>query len=242
MQEVTLRQKELLKILVDEYIDSAAPVGSEVLVKKYRLKYSPATVRNEMADLIRKGFLEMVHASSGRKPTSLGIRYYITELMEEEEIPVLNEVSIKQQVWQERYVFEKLLRNITLALAGSTKHLSVVSLDDGFVIHAGSVNILEYPEFFDINVARAALNLLDNFELLNDIFSKGFGDNDVKVLVGKELSFKDLDTCGFIYANFSGRGKSGAIAVLGPDRMSYSKIIPTVRYVKNLVNEVISSF
>ncbi|MBU1016991.1 MAG: hypothetical protein ABIJ36_01020 [Patescibacteria group bacterium] len=242
MQEVTPRQKELLRVVVDEYIDSASPVGSEALVKKYKLKYSPATIRNEMADLIRKGFLEMPHSSSGRKPTSLGLRYYITELMEEQDVPVLNEVAIKQRIWQDRYEFEKLLRNITLALAESTKHLSVVSLTDGFVIHAGSVNILDYPEFFDMDVAKAALNLLDNFELLNDLLSKGFGDNDIKVLIGKELNFKNLDCCGFVYTNFNGRGKSGTIAILGPDRMAYSKIIPIVRYIKNLINEVISSF
>jgi len=242
MQDVTTRQKALLRIVVDEYIDSAAPVGSEALVKKYKLKYSPATIRNEMASLIRKGFLEMPHASSGRKPTSLGLRFYITELMEEQDVPVLNEVAIKQRIWQDRYEMEKLLRNITLALAESTKHLSVVALTDGFVIHAGSVNILDHPEFFDIDVARAALNLLDNFDLLNDLLSKGFGDNDVKVLIGKELNFKDLDCCGFIYTNFSGRGKSGTIAVLGPDRMSYSKIIPTIRYIKGLINEVMTGF
>jgi len=242
MQEVTVRQKELLKVVIDEYINSALPVGSEAVVKKYNLKYSPATIRNEMADLIRKGFLEMTHSSSGRRPTSLGLRYYITELMEEQEVPVLNEVAIKQRVWQERYEFEKLLRNVTLALAESTKHLSVISLEDGFVIHAGSVNILDDPEFFDINVAKATLNLLDNFELLNSLISKGFGNNDVKVLIGKELNFENMDRCGFIYTNFRGRGKSGTIAILGPDRMAYSKIIPTVRYIKNLVSEMLSGF
>jgi len=242
MQEVTPRQKELLKVVVDEYIDSAIPVGSETLVKKYNLKYSPATIRNEMADLIRKGFLEMLHSSSGRKPTSLGLRYYITELMEEEDVPVLSEVAIKQRIWQEKYQFEKLLRNVSLAMAASTRNLSIVSLEDGFVTYAGSVNILEHPEFFDIEVAKAALNLLDNFDLLSDLLSKGFGDNDVKVLIGKELNLKNLDCCGVIYTNFTGRGKSGTISIIGPDRMPYSKIIPIVRYIKNIISEVTSSF
>ncbi len=242
MEDVTVRQKELLKIIVNEYIDSALPVGSETLVEKHKLKYSPATIRNEMAALKRKGFLQMPHTSAGRVPTNLGLRFYISELMEEQEIPVLQEVSMRQRVWQERYENQHLLRNIALALADSTKYLSIVSLNDGFLIHAGSVNILDYPEFFDIEVAKTVLNLLDNYDLFEKVISKGLGTTDIKVLIGSELSFENLGGCGIVFTNFDTRGKSGVLGVIGPNRMSYSKVIPVVRYMRNLVHELTRSF
>jgi len=242
MEEITDRQKELLKIIIDEYIDTANPVGSEALVSKYKLKYSPATIRNEMASLIRKGFLGMTHSSSGRKPTSLGLRFYINELMEEREVPVLQEVSMKQRVWQDRYEYERTLRNIVLALSEATKYLALVSLDDGYLVHAGSVNILEYPEFFDIEVSKSALQLLDNADLLERLYAKGFGGADVKILIGEELDYDNLDCCGLVYTPFNSKKRGGFLGVFGPDRMPYSKVIPTIRYMKGLINELLGGF
>ena len=184
----------------------------------------------------------MPHTSAGRVPTSLGLRFYISELMEEQDIPVLQEVSMRQRVWQERYENQYLLRNIALALADSTKCLSIVSLNDGFLIHAGSVNILDYPEFFDIEVAKTVFNLLDNYDLFEKVISKGLGTTDIKVLIGSELNLENLGGCGIVFTNFDTKGKSGVLGVIGPNRMSYSKVIPMVRYMKNLVNELASSF
>ncbi|MDO8259959.1 MAG: heat-inducible transcription repressor HrcA, partial [Candidatus Magasanikbacteria bacterium] len=73
MPELSDRRKELLKIIIDEYIESAEPVGSETIVEKYNLGVSPATVRNEMVFLTQGGFLKQPHTSSGRVPTPMGL-------------------------------------------------------------------------------------------------------------------------------------------------------------------------
>src|SRR3989344_8762336 len=93
------RQKALLKAIIEEYIDSAEPIGSETIDRKHNLGVSPATIRNEMVRLTDLGYLRQPHTSAGRTPTSLGMRVFVTELMKEKELPVSAEVSIKEKLW-----------------------------------------------------------------------------------------------------------------------------------------------
>lgn len=79
MGELTERQKRLLKAIVEKYIDTGIPVGSEVMEKEAGLGVSPATIRNEMVRLTKAGFLTQSHTSSGRIPTSVGIKFYVSE-------------------------------------------------------------------------------------------------------------------------------------------------------------------
>ena len=74
------RKEKLLKLIVEQFIKTAEPVGSSALIEKYDLPYSSATVRNEMAELERLGYLEKTHTSSGRVPSSEGYRYYVDYL------------------------------------------------------------------------------------------------------------------------------------------------------------------
>lgn len=74
------RKEEILKAIVEEFIRTAQPVGSETLLKKYQLKCSSATIRNTMAALEKEGYLEKTHVSSGRVPSSKGYQYYLEKL------------------------------------------------------------------------------------------------------------------------------------------------------------------
>ena len=74
------RKEEILKAIVEEFIRTAQPVGSETLLKKYQLKCSSATIRNAMAALEKEGYLEKTHVSSGRVPSSIGYQYYLEKL------------------------------------------------------------------------------------------------------------------------------------------------------------------
>ncbi|MBQ7485012.1 MAG: heat-inducible transcription repressor HrcA [Oscillospiraceae bacterium] len=80
--EWTARKKEILKIVVERYIDTAEPVGSKAVVERMNGKISSATVRNELADLVETGYLEQPHTSAGRIPSPRGYRMYVNELME----------------------------------------------------------------------------------------------------------------------------------------------------------------
>jgi len=233
------RQLELLEVIIKEHMLSSEPVGSTMLVDKYNLKYSAATVRNEMARLRNQGFLEMLHASSGRVPTALAYKLFLEDLMQEEELPVLQEVSIKQRLWPSRFEFYRLLRQSALSLADVVKELVIVTTKDGFVTHAGAVNVLDSREFWDIDVARAALHMLDRAELLEQIFKKvPAGTNDLYYALGNELGDVNLASCCLIFAPYQVDDRVGYVSVLGPSRMDYARILPAVRYVKNLVEEL----
>ena len=80
------RKKRILQAVIDEYINSAEPVSSTSLVEKYGLNYSSATVRNELAELEKNGYLDKTHTSSGRVPSEKGYRFYVDELIKDDDI------------------------------------------------------------------------------------------------------------------------------------------------------------
>ena len=124
------RQKKLLCAVIEEYIEEAKPIGSQNLVAKCKLEVSPATVRNEMVRLLEEGLLDKPHSSSGRVPTTMGIRLYLSDLMREEELPVIEEVSLKQRLWPQRFSEIGLWYEGAMALADSAKNLAVVLAGD----------------------------------------------------------------------------------------------------------------
>ena len=80
------RKNKLLKYIVDEYVDSAEPVGSSLIVDKYELNVSPATVRNDMMELENDGYIYQPHTSAGRIPTENGYRFYVDNFLKKDKI------------------------------------------------------------------------------------------------------------------------------------------------------------
>lgn len=84
------RKKKILSSVVEDYIESAEPVGSKTLVEKYHLDYSSATIRNDMKILEEEGYLEQPHISAGRIPSTKGYRYYVDNLMKERKLSMMD--------------------------------------------------------------------------------------------------------------------------------------------------------
>lgn len=256
MAELTERQIKILSAIIDAFITEAGPVGSEVLVERSQFTFSPATVRNEMAILTREGYIEKPHTSAGRVPTEQGLRFYITSLMDEQAVPVLQEVGMKQRLFQYRHSFERVSREAALALAEATGYLAVVTSNDGQLLSAGSINLLEHPEFYDINVMKAALGLLDRYDILRELFSQTVELGEAKILIGREIGLPELDKAAIVFARFgsaqggnlpakpgTGRhpakqSRAGVVAVFGPYRMAYAKTVPQVRQLANILAEL----
>ncbi len=128
------RKKEILKAIVEDYVDTAEPVGSKSLVERRELGLSPATVRSEMADLESLGYLEQPHASAGRIPSPQGYRLYVNELLEQQflspkEMEPVNHL-IKQQIVeldkllaQAGKLLSKLTNYTALAMTPATKRV-----------------------------------------------------------------------------------------------------------------------
>ena len=97
MADLTQRQIKILKCITEEFIETADPVGSETLEKKYNLGISSATIRNEMWLLTQLGFLKKGHLSAGRSPTSMGLKYYVRNLMTPKNISLVRKLVSKKK-------------------------------------------------------------------------------------------------------------------------------------------------
>lgn len=237
MYDLTQRQIEILKQIVKEYIDTANPVGSETLEKKYDLGISPATIRNEMAEMVKKGYLAKPHTSAGRVPTSKAMKLYVNELMKEKDLSVAEEVEAKEKVWDTREREGDFLRVATKRLADKTGTLAVATTSEGDFFCSGYSNILDMPEFYDIDVTKNLLSLLDNAAYFDTIF--GRIHEKFAVILGEDLELEVFRPYSFVFSRFHTRGNhDGTIGVIGPARLRYESIVPVVRYYGNLVEEI----
>ncbi|MBI2019308.1 hypothetical protein HYS95_01395 [Candidatus Daviesbacteria bacterium] len=238
MADLSERQRALLKAIVEEYIEAAEPVGSEVIERKHNLGVSPATIRIEMSRLTDMGYLRQPHTSAGRAPTSMGMKFYITELMKEKSLPVTAEVSIKEKLMSQRYKQEKLLKEAVTALAQRLDVLGLAIDDEGAVYYAGAANILDWPEFYDIDVARFVLSLFDENPRLREIIGRAAGAGPMHILFGEDMEFEYLRPTGFVFTKYYSKPeKTGVIGVIGPARMNFPLVLPYVKYVRDLLTE-----
>lgn len=239
---LTPRQTVILKAIIEEYIATAEPVGSETLDKKYNLGVSPATIRNEMVRLTDMKMLNQPHTSAGRSPTSAALRYYVDSLMKTKDMSVAEEVAVKEKVWDYRQEVDKLLREATKTLAEKTRTLALTATKDGDLYYSGAANILDMPEFYDFELTHNLFATLDQFDFWWDLLEKQIDPFDI--LLGEDIVGQRgiLSQCGFIYHKFSTPHMSGAIGVVGPTRLNYSNIIPVVRYVGDLIGEFASNW
>ena len=93
------RKKRILQAIVDEYVNTAEPVSSGSISKKKGLDFSSATIRNEMSELEKGGYLEKTHTSSGRIPSVKGYRLYVDELLKEDNISLDEIKYIKEKAY-----------------------------------------------------------------------------------------------------------------------------------------------
>lgn len=235
------RQTQLLKVIVDEYIESASPVGSLALEKKYDLGVSPATIRNEMFTLTAKGYLKQPHTSAGRVPTSKAIKFYINQLMEEKRLSVTEEVQAKENVWDVRHNLDKLMSQATRSLARNTHTLAIATTDDGGVWSSGYANVFDEIELVNQQICRSLFEFIEEGKRLHELFFKHFtGVSPIEVLFGEELGWDFFEPVGFVSTRVNLGNTQAAIGVIGPVWLDYSQIIPTVRYYGDLLEEVAS--
>jgi heat-inducible transcriptional repressor len=124
---ITERRQKLLQFIIDEYVNTAQPVGSGALVQKYRLPFSSATIRNEMAVLEDEGYITQPHTSAGRVPTDVGYRYYVETLMQEESLSADTQQTIRHQFHQASRELEEWARLAAAILAARLQNAAVVT-------------------------------------------------------------------------------------------------------------------
>lgn len=119
------RKKQVLAAIVQDYILTGEPVGSRTIVRRYNLGVSPATIRNEMADLEEMGLLEQPHTSAGRVPSDYGYRYYVDCLMAPEKLTPVEEEYVRQRYNQKMLEIEQVLEETARLISEMTTYTAV---------------------------------------------------------------------------------------------------------------------
>lgn len=127
MKPLTERQKLVLGLVVQDYVESAQPVGSKHIVDHYGLDVSSATVRNEMAELTESGYLRQPFTSAGRVPTEEGFRFFVGELMHRQELPASTKHTISHQFYQARHETQLWMRLAASVLANQSRAASLIT-------------------------------------------------------------------------------------------------------------------
>ena len=151
------RKQQVLQAIILDYIATADPVGSRTIARKYNLGVSPATVRNEMADLEEMGLLEQPHTSAGRVPSQLGYRYYVDCLMKKE--PVKNEIKeiIRGLLLNRMKETENLIQISSKLLSQLTNYTALV------LAPFYGKNVLRHIQFLPMEPGKAVIVIvLDN--------------------------------------------------------------------------------
>lgn len=328
-----------MQAIIEDYINTAEPVGSRTISKKYLTSVSSATIRNEMADLEEMGYIEQPYTSAGRIPSDKGYRLYVDSIMAQNMLNTKKVEYIKKELIDTLGEIDDLIKHASKLLSNMTKYasiamapqygktrlkhiqligidnfnvLSVIVTDVGIVknsvirmeesldirtldkisnmlndkltglsldklknldlsgltsgingynellikvlpelfqalkysdkievYHEGVANLLDLPEYSDVQKAREFLNILDEHDLLFDVLEDK--SEDLSVTIGKENKINQLKNCSLITATYSFNGKIiGSIGVVGPTRMEYSKVISLVDCLTQNLNDILS--
>lgn len=161
--ELDERKKRILSSVVEDYITSAEPVGSKTFVDKHNLEYSSATIRNEMKILEEEGYLEQPHISAGRIPSTKGYRYYVDNLMKENELSLIDINYIDNNISGYGDT-EKLLQEVANVISKLLLRPTVLSINKN--------DVLEHIKVLKISDKLLLVVILSKNGTVKDCFAK----------------------------------------------------------------------
>lgn len=335
------RRAQILQFIIDDYVESAQPVGSKALLSRHHLNLSSATVRNEMAALEEEGMITHPHTSAGRIPSNLGYRYYVSSLMGERALTRDERMTILHQFHQSTRQLEDWvslaasvlahslhsvglatqprvntvqLKHLQLVEVSETRSLLVVVTNDAQVhqhtlkfeqsvtqdqlsaiaaqlneqlggrrpeqfpapdelaprdsirnaivaavtdvlkneqrstmevpVIEGIRGLLRQPEYENSDRVLDTLEAIEEHRLRQAIPSSAVGDpGDVAIVIGDENEEGPYKNMSFVLTRYGGgTGPSGVLGILGPTRLPYGDAVSHVRYVRDLLSELLRQF
>jgi heat-inducible transcriptional repressor len=141
-----LRSQAILRAVIEEYVTTAAPVGSQALVERYGLGVSSATVRHILAELETAGLLSHPHTSAGRMPTDAGYRFYVESISETVPLPAVEQLMIRHQFGQVEFASEHWFRLAATTLAGLTRSAGIATPAKPRTAHIRRVDLVSVNE------------------------------------------------------------------------------------------------
>lgn len=236
--DIQIRKDRILAIVIGRYIKTVSPVGSQFITDEYNLDVSPATVRNILAELEEEGYLSHPHTSAGRMPTQQGYRYYVDHLMDEIQLLEEEKKRISREYKHHARQLEDLLEKTSEVISDLTQYTSIVSVDDGDghkIICRGTSFVVGYPDTTDILKIQAILKILEEKERIMELINRTL-EKKIDIYIGHEMALKDMESCSLAISHFEKDGMKGRIAVLGPTRMRYDRVVSTLEYISQILS------
>jgi heat-inducible transcriptional repressor len=232
---MTDRQQQILRSIVEQYAEVASPVGSSLLARAFGV--SSATIRAEMAELERLGYIMQPHTSAGRMPTDKGYRFYVNSLSEEiENAPSARGQRALAARLQDVGMPERTIRNAVDTLVELTHNLGLATIGDQLYM-SGLGNLFGQPEFMQSGQVQQVAQLLDN---LQPWLREAAPNEPLNVYIGRENPIGRTAGCTLIISRFhSPYSDRSYIGVLGPTRQNYRDVTNLVRRTGQALEEVL---
>jgi len=147
LEKLTERQQEILGIVVREYVATAKPVGSDMVCQLCSLGISPATIRNEFAELTEMGYLMQPHTSAGRMPTARGYRYFVEKLMEESDLPLSEQLLIRHQFHQIALDLDQWMKLAAAVLSHVAQSAALIAAPQAQQVRFRHVELVSISDF-----------------------------------------------------------------------------------------------
>jgi len=232
---LTDRQRKILQAIVEQYAEVASPVGSSLLSKAF--KVSSATVRSEMAELERDGYIAQPHTSAGRIPTDTGYRFYVNNLIDNKDVVPERraERALSARV-HSGGVPDYTIRSTVDTLVELTHNLGIATIGDQLYM-SGLSNLFGQPEFMQTAQVQEVARLLDNLEpWLQEVAP----NEPLSVYIGSENPIGRSAGCSLIISKFrSPYSDKSYIGTLGPTRQSYRDVMKLVQRAGKTLEEVL---
>ena len=232
---MTERQKQILSAIIEQYAEVAVPVGSSLLAKVFGV--SSATIRAEMAELERLGYIAQPHTSAGRIPTDRGYRFYVNSLVgTESSMPEKRAERALTARMQHGGVPERTIRNAVDTLVELTHNLGLATIGNQLYM-SGLSNLFGQPEFVHAGQVQQVARLLDNLE---PWLREAAPHEPLSVYIGSENPIGRSAGVSLIISRFRGPYSDHSyIGVLGPTRQSYRDVMALVAHTGKTLEEVL---
>ena len=243
--DISPRQKAILTQIIEEYAETASPVGSVTMARLFEV--SPATIRAEMARLEALGLIAQPHTSAGRVPTDAGYRYYVNNLtMGQNMMPARRPQADDNGLERGKHVLDKraasqsradaAIREAVDTLVELTGNLGLATID-GQLYLSGISRLFTQPEFMDVRRVQSVAKLLDELEPWLREAAPG---EPLNIFIGHENPIGRNSEVSLIVSKFrSPYSDRSYIGVLGPTRQNYSRVTTLVQHAGRMLQEML---
>jgi transcriptional regulator of heat shock response len=223
------RQEQLLKLVIENHIATAEPVGSKFLVSESGLDWSEATVRNELRVLEEEGFLTHPHTSAGRLPTEKGYRYFVDHLDLTKAKLGKKDLVALETVSRQKGDRESVLKTVAKTLAEVSGETVLIAFTPDKIFYTGLSNLFNKPDFNQLQLVADISAMFDHCEECLEGFL-GQVNTATKFFIGREHTFGQMLSIGSFRF-----GEDSLLALLGLQRMDYKRNWALLNKIKEII-------